>query len=160
MKTLSIADILTLERVKLHVESVSKKSTLELASQVLANAQEGLESWSIFDVLLARERLGSTGVGRGIAIPHGKLAQLHAPIGCFLRLQNPVDFNSPDNQEVSMIFAILVPEGDEDTHLAILGQLARRFSDPEFCNAIRTTESSETAFSLLTRKLAEPETTG
>ena len=160
MKTLSIADILTLERVKLHVESVSKKSTLELASQVLANAQEGLESWSIFDVLLARERLGSTGVGRGIAIPHGKLASLHAPIGCFLRLQNPVDFNSPDNQEVSMIFAILVPEGDEDTHLAILGQLARRFSDPEFCNAIRTTESSETAFSLLTRKLAEPETTG
>ena len=158
MKTLSIADILTLERVKLHVESVSKKSTLELASQVLANAQEGLESWSIFDVLLARERLGSTGVGRGIAIPHGKLAQLHAPIGCFLRLQNPVDFNSPDNQEVSMIFAILVPEGDEDTHLAILGQLARRFSDPEFCNAIRTTENSETAFSLLTRKLAEPET--
>ena len=158
MKTLSIADILTLERVKLNVESVSKKSTLELASQVLANAQEGLESWSIFDVLLARERLGSTGVGRGIAIPHGKLAPLHAPIGCFLRLQTPVNFNSPDNQDVSMIFAMLVPEGGEDTHLAILGQLARRFSDPEFCNAMRTTDSSETAFSLLTRKLAEPET--
>jgi PTS system nitrogen regulatory IIA component len=157
MKNLVIADILKLERVKLHVEGVSKKRVLELVSQVLANAQEGLESWAIFDVLLARERLGSTGVGRGIAIPHGKLAELHAPIGCFLRLLNPVDFNSPDGQDVSMIFAILVPEGDEDTHLAILGQLARRFSDPEFCNAIRATDSSETAFSLLTRKLAEPE---
>ncbi|HES76575.1 MAG TPA: hypothetical protein ENO09_06165 [bacterium] len=160
MKNLSIADILTLERVKLHSECVSKKSVLELASQILASAQEDLEAWAIFDVLLARERLGSTGVGRGIAIPHGKLSTLHAPIGCFLRLKTPIDFNSPDNQDVGMIFAILVPEGDEDTHLAILGQLARRFSDPEFCNAIRATESSETAFSLLTRKLAEPENPG
>ncbi len=157
MKNLTIADILKLERIKLHVEGVSKKSVLELASQMLANAQEGLEAWAIFDVLLARERLGSTGVGRGIAIPHGKLAELRAPVGCFLRLLTPVDFNSPDGQEVSMIFAILVPEGDEDTHLAILSQLARRFSDPEFCNAIRATDSSETAFSLLTRKLIEPE---
>lgn len=156
MKNLIIADILSLERVKLHAEGVSKKRVLELVSQVLANAQEGLESWAIFDVLLARERLGSTGVGRGIAIPHGKLAELRAPIGCFLRLVTPVDFNSPDGQEVSMIFAILVPEGDEDTHLAILSQLARRFSDPAFCSAIRNAESGETAFSLLTRKLTDP----
>ncbi|MDD2893018.1 MAG: PTS sugar transporter subunit IIA [Halothiobacillaceae bacterium] len=159
MKQLTIADILTLERVKLHIDGISKKRVLELVSQVLASAQEGLEAWAIFDVLLARERLGSTGVGRGIAIPHGKLTELRAPIGCFLRLVTPVDFNSPDAQEVSMIFAILVPEGDEDTHLAILGQLARRFSDPEFCSAMRVTDSSETAFSLLTRKLAEPEST-
>ena len=157
MKQLTIADILTLERVKLHAEGISKKSVLEFASQVLASAQEGLEAWAVFDVLLARERLGSTGVGRGIAIPHGKLSELRAPIGCFLRLLTPVDFNSPDAQDVSMIFAILVPEGDEDTHLAILSQLARRFSDPEFCSAVRDTDSSETAFSLLTRKLAAPE---
>lgn len=159
MKNLTIADILSLERVKLYAEGVSKKRVLELTSQVLASAQEGLESWAIFDVLLARERLGSTGVGRGIAIPHGKLAELRAPVGCFLRLLTPVDFDSPDSQEVSMVFAILVPEGDEDTHLAILSQLARRFSDPEFCSAIRAADSSETAFSLLTRKLAEPEHT-
>lgn len=156
MKNLTIADILKQERVKLQIEGVSKKHTLELVSQVLANAQEGLESWAIFDVLLARERLGSTGVGRGIAIPHGKLAELKAPIGCFLRLITPVDFNSPDGQDVSMIFAILVPEGDEDTHLAILSQLARRFSDPEFCAAISTAENTETAFSLLTRKITDP----
>jgi PTS system nitrogen regulatory IIA component len=164
MKTLCIADILTLERVKLNVECASKKRVLEIASQVLASAQEGLESWAIFDILLERERLGSTGVGRGIAIPHGKMPELQAPIGCFLRLQEPADFNSPDGLGVSMIFAILVPEdmpenpsdNAEDTHLAILGQLARRFSDPEFCDAIRTTQSSETVFSLLTRKLADP----
>jgi PTS system nitrogen regulatory IIA component len=158
MKTLCIADILTLERVKLNVECASKKRVLEIASQVLASAQEGLESWAIFDILLERERLGSTGVGRGIAIPHGKLAELHAPVGCFLRLQEPADFNSPDGLGVSMVFAVLVPENmldnAEDTHLAILGQLARRFSDPEFCTAIRTTPSSDTVFSLLTRKLA------
>ena len=156
MKQLTIADILTLERVKLHAECVSKKRVLEVLSQVLASAQEGLEAWAIFDVLLARERLGSTGVGRGVAIPHGKLHELRAPVGCFLRLHEPVDFNSPDGQEVSMVFAILVPEGDEDTHLAILGQLARRFSDPEFCSAIRATESTDIAFSLLTRKLTDP----
>ncbi len=158
MKQLTIADILTLERVKLHADCASKKRALELASQILASAQEGLEAWEIFDLLLARERLGSTGVGRGVAIPHGKLAALHAPIGCFLRLREPLDFNSPDGQEVGMIFAILVPEGDEDSHLAILGQLARRFSDPEFCSAMRTTENSEVAFSLLTRNLNAPST--
>ena len=156
MKQLTIADILTLERVKLHADCPSKKRVLELASQVLASAQEGLEAWTIFDLLLARERLGSTGVGRGVAIPHGKMAELLAPVGCFLRLHEPVDFNSPDDQAVGMVFAILVPEGDEDSHLAILGQLARRFSDPEFCDAIRATESSEVAYSLLTRKLGEP----
>ncbi|MEW5839353.1 MAG: PTS sugar transporter subunit IIA [Pseudomonadota bacterium] len=155
MKQITIADILTLERVKLHAECASKKRVLELASQLLATAQEGLEAWEIFDLLLARERLGSTGVGRGVAIPHGKLAALRAPVGCFLRLHEAVEFNSPDGQEVSMIFAILVPEGDEGSHLSILGQLARRFSDPEFCGAIRATESSEVAFSLLTRKLSD-----
>ncbi len=159
MKQFTIADILTLERVKLHADGASKKRVLELVSQVLATAQSGLEAWEIFDLLLARERLGSTGVGRGVAIPHGKLASLQAPAGCFLRLHEPVDFNSPDGQKVGMIFAILVPEGDEGTHLAILGQLARRFSDPEFCSAIRATESSEVAFSLLTRKLTDPSET-
>ena len=156
MKQITIADILTLDRIKLHVDCTSKKRVLEMASQLLASAQEGLEAWEIFDLLLARERLGSTGVGRGVAIPHGKLAALRTPVGCFLRLHEAVDFNSPDAQEVSMIFAILVPEGDEDSHLSILGQLARRFSDPEFCAAIRATESSEIAFSLLTRKLTDP----
>lgn len=153
MKPFAIADILALERVKLRVECSSKKCVLELASQLLASAQEGLEAWSIFDLLLARERLGSTAVGRGIAIPHAKLEALRAPVGCFLRLDQGVDFSSPDDKPVNLVFAILVPEGDENTHLSILSQLAQRFNDPEFCQAIRSTESSDVVFSLLTRKI-------
>lgn len=160
MKTLTIADILTPERVKLDQECTSKKRALELASQIIAGGQEGLEAWAIFDTLLARERLGSTGVGRGIAIPHGKLTDLQAPVGAFMRLSNGVDFNSPDGVPVTLIFAILVPEGGEEAHLAILGQLARRFSDPEFCTAIRKAQSNEIAFSLLTRKVANTEEPG
>lgn len=157
MNTLTIADILTPERVKLDLECSSKKRALELISQIVAGAQEGLEAWAIFDTLLARERLGSTGVGRGIAIPHGKLPALKAPVGAFVRLENGIDFDSPDGVPVSLIFAILVPEGGEEAHLAILSQLARRFSDPEFCTAIRQAQSSQIAFSLLTRKVASVE---
>ncbi len=155
MKDLTIADILSPERVKLNQDCSSKKRTLELISQIIAQAQEGLESWTVFDTLLARERLGSTGVGHGIAIPHGKLAGLRAPVGAFVRLSEGVDFDSADGQPVNMVFAILVPEDGEEAHLAILGQLARRFSDPEFCSAIRDTSSTEVAYSLLTRKVAQ-----
>lgn len=154
MHTLTIADILAPERVKLDQSCSSKKRALELVSQIIAGAQEGLESWAVFDTLLARERLGSTGVGRGIVIPHGKMAGLDRPVGAFVRLTDGIDFNSIDDVPVSLIFAILVPEGGEEAHLAILGQLARRFSDPEFCAAIRDTQSSEVVFSLLTRKVA------
>lgn len=157
MKTLTIADILTPERVKLDQACSSKKRALEAISQIIASAQEGLEGWAIFDTLLARERLGSTGVGRGIAIPHGKLPALKAPVGAFMRLEQGIDFDSADGVPVSLIFAILVPEGGEEAHLAILGQLARRFSDPEFCTAIRQAQNSEIAFSLLTRKVARVE---
>jgi PTS system nitrogen regulatory IIA component len=157
MNTLTIADILTPERVKLDQECSSKKRALELVSQIVAGAQEGLEAWAIFDTLLARERLGSTGVGRGIAIPHGKLPALKAPVGAFVRLESGIDFDSPDGLPVSLIFAILVPEGGDEAHLAILGQLARRFSDPEFCTAIRQAQNSAIAFSLLTRKVARVE---
>ncbi|MEW6445364.1 MAG: PTS sugar transporter subunit IIA [Pseudomonadota bacterium] len=155
MKDLSIADILSPERVKLNQECPSKKRALELIGQIIAQAQDGLESWAVFDTLLARERLGSTGVGRGIAIPHGKIGGLREPVGAFIRLSEGIDFGSPDGQPVNMLFAILVPEGGESAHLAILGQLARRFSDPEFCAAIRDTASAEVAFSLLTRKVAQ-----
>lgn len=153
MNALTIADILTPEQVKLDLECTSKKRTLELISQIIAGTQKELESWVVFDTLLARERLGSTGVGRGIAIPHGKLAGLEKPVGAFLRLKSGIDFDSADDQPVSLVFAILVPEGAETAHLAILGQLARRFSDPEFCAAIRDAQSSEIVFSLLTRKV-------
>ena len=153
MNALTIADILTPEQVKLDIECTSKKRALELISQIIAGTQQQLESWAVFDTLLARERLGSTGVGRGIAIPHGKLAGLEKSVGAFLRLKNGIDFDSADDQPVTLVFAILVPEGGETTHLAILGQLARRFSDPEFCTAIRDAQSSEVVFSLLTRKV-------
>lgn len=157
MKTLSIADILAPERVKLDQTCSSKKRALELISQIIASGQEGLEAWTVFDTLLARERLGSTGVGRGIAIPHGVIPSLKAPIGAFVRLAKGIDFDAMDGIPVSLLFAILVPEGGEETHLSILSQLARRFSDPEFCNAIRQAQSSDIAYSLLTRRVAKLE---
>ena len=126
MKPLS--RLLPPENILLDFQATSKKRVFEHIGLLFENNQ-GIGQRVVFDSLLARERLGSTGLGQGIAIPHGRIEGLRAPQGAFIRLASPVPFESPDGLPVSMLFALLVPEQAAEQHLQILAELAGLFSD-------------------------------
>ena len=113
------------------LDASSKKRVFEQAGLVFENHQDIARN-IVFDSLLARERLGSTGLGQGVAIPHGRIKGLKTPIGAFMRLANPVQFDAPDGRPVNLMFVLLVPEQANETHLQLLSELAQMFSDRSF----------------------------
>ena len=126
----------------------SKKQLLqELAAK--ASKITGLPEREIFDVILQRERLGSTGVGNGIAIPHGKLNNLPSIIGIFARLETPVDFEALDDQPVDLVFLLLAPEGAGADHLKALSRIARVLRDQDMVAKIRSSDSASAIYTLL-----------
>ena len=126
------------------VEVASKKKALEALSTLLGRSADSLNETQIFDSLVARERLGSTGLGHRIAIPHGRLAQLESTAGALLVLETGVDFDAPDRQPVNILFGLLVPEACNDAHLQILAGLAAMFSDADLRGELSSC-SDETA---------------
>ncbi|HVO00696.1 MAG TPA: PTS IIA-like nitrogen regulatory protein PtsN [Candidatus Cybelea sp.] len=127
----------------------SKKQALqELAKR--AGELTGVQERRIFDVLLERERLGTTGVGNGIAIPHGKLAEVKAMFGLFARLEHPVDFEAIDEQPVDLIFLLLAPEGAGADHLKALARVSRLLRDRSICEKLRGADQAEAIYALLT----------
>ncbi|MCK5720592.1 MAG: PTS IIA-like nitrogen regulatory protein PtsN [Thiomargarita sp.] len=147
---MQISDILTPDRILCHVQVSSKKRIFEYFSKLLATETLSLTSHTIFDSLLARERLGSTGLGRGIAIPHARVAQCHVTLAAFLHLEKGINFEGIDNQPVDLLFALVVPEKSTEEHLKILSQLATMFRDNEFCEKLRNTDDCLKKFDLLT----------
>ncbi|GCA48321.1 MULTISPECIES: PTS IIA-like nitrogen regulatory protein PtsN [Sinorhizobium] len=126
----------------------SKKQLLqELAAK--ASKLTGLPEREIFDVILQRERLGSTGVGNGIAIPHGKLSSLPSIVGIFARLDTPVDFEALDDQPVDLVFLLLAPEGAGADHLKALSRIARVLRDHDMVSRIRASDSASAIYTLL-----------
>ncbi|MBP1887839.1 MULTISPECIES: PTS IIA-like nitrogen regulatory protein PtsN [Sinorhizobium] len=126
----------------------SKKQLLqELAAK--ASKLTGLPERDIFDVILQRERLGSTGVGNGIAIPHGKLNNLPSIVGIFARLDAPVDFEALDDQPVDLVFLLLAPEGAGADHLKALSRIARVLRDHDMVAKIRASDSASAIYTLL-----------
>jgi len=126
----------------------SKKQLLqELAAK--ASKITGLPEREIFDVILQRERLGSTGVGNGIAIPHGKLNNLPSIIGIFARLETSVDFEALDDQPVDLVFLLLAPEGAGADHLKALSRIARVLRDQDMVAKIRSSDSASAIYTLL-----------
>lgn len=123
-----IAKLLPLENIALDLDASSKKRVFEQAG-LLFEKNQGIARSTVFDSLFAREKLGSTGLGQGIAIPHGRIKGLKEATGAFLRLAAPVAFDSPDGKPVSLLFVLLVPEQATEQHLQILSELAQRFSD-------------------------------
>lgn len=123
-----IAKLLPIENIALDLDASSKKRVFEQAGQLFEKNQ-GIARSIVFDSLFAREKLGSTGLGQGIAIPHGRIKGLKEACGAFLRLAIPVAFDSPDGKPVSLLFILLVPEQATEQHLQILSELAQRFSD-------------------------------
>ena len=145
-----IAEILTSDRILCNVELSSKKAVLETLSGLIAGASSGLTGQAVFNSLLSRERLGGTGLGNGIALPHGRLKNGLSTIAAFIKLKRGVDYDAVDHQPVDLIFALLVPEQSTEEHLQILAQLAEMFNKPEFLARLRKEESNEAIHSLLT----------
>jgi PTS system nitrogen regulatory IIA component len=123
-----ISRLLPESNVVLYLDVSSKKRVFEQAGLLFENNQQIARS-QVFDSLFAREKLGSTGLGQGIAIPHGRIKGLKEAIGALVRLNNPIAFDAPDGQPVNLVFVLLVPEKATDLHLQILSELAQMFSD-------------------------------
>lgn len=124
-------------------DTKSKKRALEILSEIIARDQETVSTNDVFDSLIARERLGGTGVGHGVAIPHGRLKNSTQTYAAFIKLDEGVDYDAPDQQAVDLLFALLVPEESTEEHLQILAQLAQMFSDESFRNSLRDCDSAE-----------------
>lgn len=121
----------------------SKKKLLERLSEILAERVPGLSDQAIFDSLINREKLGSTGLGNGVAIPHGRMDKLEKPICAFIKLDAAIDFDATDNQLVDLVFALLVPEDSTEEHLQVLSIIAEILSDQPFCTRLRNCQSTE-----------------
>lgn len=130
-----LANILPADNIVLNLEAGSKKRVFEQAALLFEN-QHSIARAQVFDSLFAREKLGSTGLGQGVAIPHGRIKGLKDAHGAFLRLSAPVPFDSPDGKPVSLLFVLLVPEQANELHLQILSELAQRFSERSFREAL------------------------
>ena len=124
-----------------------KQALQELAAK--AAELSGLSERTIFEILMQREKLGSTGVGNGIAIPHGKLPKLTKLFGVFARLERPIDFESLDGQAVDLVFLLLAPEGAGADHLKALARVARLLRDPDVAHKLRDSRDIEALYSVL-----------
>jgi len=123
-----IAPLLTPDTALLDLDFTSKKKLFEHAAELFAQAR-GLKAADIFTSLFERERLGSTALGHGIAIPHGRIKGLQDACGAFYRFRTPLEFDAPDNQPVKLCFVLMVPKDADERHLQILGELAQLFGD-------------------------------
>ena len=150
---MEISDLISPAAVIPNLRATSKKQALQDLAKKAADIT-GLHERAIFDVLLERERLGTTGVGNGIAIPHGKLPSMERLYGLFARLERPIHFESIDEQPVDLIFLLLAPESAGADHLKALARVSRLLRDKGVCEKLRGTDNSEALYALLTESPA------
>lgn len=146
-----LTDFVSPEAIFANVRATNKKQLLQELSQRAAKLS-GLDEREIFDALLHRERLGSTGIGEGVAIPHGKLAKVKSIFGIFARLERPIDFASLDGAPVDLVFLLIAPEASGADHLKALACVARVLRDPALVSAVRATNDSDALFSLFDQR--------
>jgi PTS system nitrogen regulatory IIA component len=146
---MEIVDLISERSVIANLRAGSKKNALQDLAKRAAKVT-GLHERAIFDVILERERLGTTGVGNGIAIPHGKLAGMERPHGLFARLERAIDFDSIDDRPVDLIFLLLAPESAGADHLKALARISRLLRDKGICEKLRGTDTPEALYALLT----------
>ena len=143
-----IAKLLPVQNVVADLEVASKKRVFEHAGLLFENNQHVSRN-HVFDSLFAREKLGSTGLGQGIAIPHGRIKGLKEAVGAMIRMHEPIPFDAPDGEPVGLIFVLLVPERATDLHLQILSELAQMFSDQTFRERLTGAATAEDAHRLI-----------
>jgi PTS system nitrogen regulatory IIA component len=145
-----LSDFLSPQAVVPSLRVTSKKQALQDLAECAATLS-GLTEREIFDTLLQRERLGSTGIGHGIAIPHGKLAKVDKLFGLFARLEKPVDFEALDGEPVDLIFVLVAPEAAGADHLKALARVARVLREPALTQKLRATRDAEALYAVLTQ---------
>ncbi|EME68699.1 phosphotransferase system mannitol/fructose-specific IIA domain-containing protein [Paramagnetospirillum caucaseum] len=150
---MEITDLISPAAVIPNLRATSKKQALQDLAKKAAEIT-GLHERAIFDVLLERERLGTTGVGNGIAIPHGKLPAMERLYGLFARLEKPIAFESIDEQPVDLIFLLLAPESAGADHLKALARVSRLLRDKGVCEKLRGTDNADALYALLTESPA------
>ena len=141
--------ILAPGRSRVNVPGGSKKRVLESISKVIAESTPELDEQDVFESLIAREKLGSTGFGNGIAIPHCRLKGCSAPVSALLHLDAPIDFDAIDGAPVDLLFVLLVPEAATDAHLELLRQIASMLDRKDVREKLRSAESSEALYQVV-----------
>jgi PTS system nitrogen regulatory IIA component len=147
---MKLIDVLPLENTALGVPGGSKKRVLENLSHFLAERMTGTDSDALYQGLLARERLGSTGIGEGVAIPHCRMAECQKITGAFIKLEDPVDFDAIDSVPVDLVFALIVPEEQNDEHLQVLSAIAELLQDEKVRTELRQATSTEILYQIAT----------
>ena len=150
---MEIADLLSPRAVAAHLKAANKKQVLQELSEKAA-AVTGLPERKIFETLSERERLGSTGMGQGIAVPHGRLAGIERMTGLFAQLDHPIDFDAMDDQPVDLVFLLLAPEAAGADHLTALARVSRLLRNQALCEKLRVAADSSALFALLTEPTA------
>ena len=144
-----IHDLLSPERISFDVHAGSKKRLLEIISERLASNSDLLGQREVFESLTSRERLGSTGLGKGVAIPHGRVKGISHVEAAFLKLAKPISFEAVDGEPVDILFALAVPEDCGEDHLKLLAHIAELFSEPGFLEELRAARTSAAVLGLL-----------
>ncbi|MDG2410474.1 MAG: PTS sugar transporter subunit IIA [Halioglobus sp.] len=148
----TISEILTQERTVCCVPRVSKKRLFEDIARIACDDQRSMSYDDVLDRLIAREKLGSTAVGGGIAIPHSRVTRCASPVGVLISLEEPIPFDAPDEMPVDLLFTLLVPEEAHQQHLDILAAIAQLFSVPTFCEELRKASNSRALYELICRQ--------
>ncbi|MCK2150122.1 MULTISPECIES: PTS IIA-like nitrogen regulatory protein PtsN [Marinobacter] len=148
--SLTIENILAPELTLCRVPASSKKRVLEFIAEQIHQHNGTLSETQIFNNLIGRERLGSTGIGQGIAIPHCRLEGLDHVVGVLLTLDESIEFDAIDNQPVDLVFALVVPKEATSEHLELLSQLAEKFNERAFCDRLRQCEDAAALYQRMT----------
>ena len=145
---MELTDLITPDHVIARMRATSKKQALQELARRSAEVS-GLEQREIFDILLERERLGTTGIGRGIAIPHGKHDRLKGLVGVFARIDKAIDFDAVDGEPVDLLFLLLAPPSAGADHLKALAKVSRTLRDQTICTQLRGCEDADGIYALL-----------
>ncbi|MDH5711944.1 MAG: PTS sugar transporter subunit IIA [Gammaproteobacteria bacterium] len=147
---MNLEDLVSPDSVICNADIVSKKRALESLADLLAKQSEADKSLEIFQLLTEREKLGSTSLGHGIALPHARTNLCNKAIGVFIRTNKGIDFDSPDHEPTDLLFALMVPEHYTNEHLNILAELATMFNDEGFCQNLRSAKTDKELHQRLT----------
>lgn len=152
---MQLSDVLDADRIAVDIAVSSKKSLLEKAAALLASTPDSAGERDIFESLCQRERLGSTGLGHGVAIPHGRVSGQERVSAALIRLQNAIDFDAPDAEKVDLFFALAVPDRCTDVHLRLLADIAERLGSEQQRDAIRRAGEPDDLLRLLSSEFAD-----
>ena len=148
---MQLSTILSLDCTKSAVQCSSKKRALEIISNLVAE-HTGQDSTELFECMLSREKMGSTGIGNGIAIPHARMSSADKAVAVLIQCEEPIDFDSIDNRPVDIMFALLVPEDQCKEHLKTLSSMAQRLSDKQVLKSLRAAQSDQELYDIMTNE--------